>query len=512
MKKILIVLFAGAIAACSDFLEPKSQSEYIPKEATALNEMLLGEAYPMLSGGDNAKSLLDIVSILDDDVMCTDTPGVINSSVTESNASEFILLRALFSWQPDVCVVAENYESPLKCWGNYYTYILGANAALDYVDGVSGTEDEKNIVKAQALALRGFYYFYLVNIWGESYSQNKAGLGVPLKLTSGLEKRDISRNTVEEVYERILKDLNEAERLYGELPESLRFKKDYRTSLPMVQLLKSRVYLYMEDWKNAAIYAKKVIEDWDFALTDLNNLPKDSYYNFISMDCTEAIWVFGSIAEYMTYLDVNVYIDDPMDDEEHISVKFFNASDKLLKLYTDGDLRKANYVLHERYNDSWGNQYEGNYLAVGKFAINPDHNVAARSGFAHAFRLPEAYLNLAEAAAMDKDDETALWALNELRKMRFAKEKYKSVSGLSGEVLVERIRLERRLELCFEGHRWFDLKRYGTTQVEHQWKMEGKLVQTYLLPENDPFYAFPLSRDVLEQNKSLEQNKLPNPR
>ena len=83
MKKILIVLFAGVFVACSDFLEPKSQSEYIPKEATALNEMLLGEAYPMSSG--YGKEILDIVSILDDDVMCTNTPGVIDASITESN-------------------------------------------------------------------------------------------------------------------------------------------------------------------------------------------------------------------------------------------------------------------------------------------------------------------------------------------------------------------------------------------------------------------------------------------
>lgn len=510
MKKILIVLFAGVFVACSDFLEPKSQSEYIPKEATALNEMLLGEAYPMSSG--YGKEILDIVSILDDDVMCTNTPGVIDASITESNTGDFLKLRALYSWQPNVNDILKDYGESINRWANYYAYVLGANAALDYLDGVSGTEDEKNLVKAQALALRGFYYFYMVNIWGEAYSQNKAGLGVPLKLTSGMEDRDIPRNTVEEVYEQILEDLNEAERLYGELPENLRFKRDYRTNLPMVQLLKSRVYLYMEDWKNAVIYAKKVIEDWNFALTDLKSLSGGTYYNFVSMDFPEAVWVFGSISKYMTYLDTHVYIEDPMDEEEHISVKFFNASDELLKEYVEGDLRKENYVLLEKYKDSWGNQYNGNYLAVGKFAINPDHNVADKQGFGHAFRLPEAYLNLAEAAAMDKDDDTALWALNELRKTRFTEEKYKAVSGISGEDLVERIRLERRLELCFEGHRWFDLKRYGTTSIEHQWKIEGELVQGYVLPANDPFYAMPISREVLEQNTSLEQNKLPNPR
>lgn len=514
MKKILIILFTGVFAACSDFLEPKSQSEYIPKEATALNEMLLGEAYPQSSGSNN--QILDIVSVLDDDVMCTNVPGIVNSSVLESNEGTFRKLRALFSWQPDVCIVLRDEGENINRWATYYAYILGANSALDYIDGVSGTVDEKNLVKAQALALRAFYYFYAVNIWGESYSYNKKGLGVPLKLTSGMEKRDIARNSVEEVYAQIIEDLDEAEKLYEALPENLQFKKDYRTNLPMVQLLKSRVYLYMEDWKNAAIYAKKVIEDWNFTLTDLNNLPTktvaEPYYNFISMDCSEAIWVFGQIASYTTYFDANVYIKDPTDATKYVGIDFFNASDKLLELYVDGDLRKENYVVRSIYKDNKGERYDGEYIPIGKFAISREHTGASTGAFAHAFRLPEAYLNLAEAAAKDGDDETALWALNELRLKRFTEERYNRVSDISGEALVERIRLERRLELCFEGHRWFDLKRYGTTTITHQWKMEGKVVQEYLLPVNDPFYAFPLSPEVLDQNLSLEQNKLPNPR
>ena len=51
MKKLLIVLLAGLAVACSDFLEPKSQTEYIPREASSLNEMLLGDAYILIGNG-----------------------------------------------------------------------------------------------------------------------------------------------------------------------------------------------------------------------------------------------------------------------------------------------------------------------------------------------------------------------------------------------------------------------------------------------------------------------------
>ena len=41
----------------------------------------------------------------------------------------------------------------------------------------------------------------------------------------------------------------------------------------MVQLLKSRVALYMENWEEAKTYAEKVIKDWNFSLRDLNTIP-----------------------------------------------------------------------------------------------------------------------------------------------------------------------------------------------------------------------------------------------
>ncbi len=511
MKKILIILIIGILAACSDFLEPKSQSEYIPKEAAALNEMLLGNAYPVASNG---KHLLDIVSLLDDDVMCTDSEGEI-SKTAQSNS--FIALKALFSWQPNIFKLLKDNMMEINPWGDYYALILGTNAALDYIDDVSGSVEEKSLVKAQALALRAFYYFQMVNIFGESYNYNKKGLGVPLKMTSELEKRDIPRNTVEEVYNQILEDLGEAEKLYISLPKTVQFKKDYRTSLPMVQLLKSRVYLYMEDWENAAIYAKKVIDDWDFSLTDLNALPEKSianpYYNFISMDCTETIWVFGEISKYTNFLTTIVVIDDYWKDDATIGIKFFNVSDDLYRLYVDGDLRKENYIVRSMFKDSKGERYDGDNMALGKFAISSEREPRNGENFAHAFRLPEAYLNLAEAAAKGGDDEIALKALNDLRRKRFSNEgEYKDISGISGEKLVERIRLERRLELCFEGHRWFDLKRYGMPSIVHVWKDNGTPIQSYTLSEKDPFYVIPIPDDVLDKNKNLEQNKLPNPR
>lgn len=512
MRRLLYFLLLPLLTmACSDFLEPKSENEYIPENASSLNEMLLGEAY---LGPDAYDSILDLLLLLDDDVMCTDSLGEIDTEIsTLFNAYDVDAVRALYSWQSDVFELVANTPTNIfrkSPWSTCYEYIVGANAALDYIDGVSGTEDEKNNVKAQALALRAFYYFQLVNLYGAPYNADKTALGVPLKTTSALEARELPRNTVEEIYDQIVADLVEAERLYTSLPEEMQFKRNLRTSLPMVQLLLSRVYLYMENWGQAAIEAQKVVDNPNFELMDFNHITYPStspdYYNFISMDCPETIWLFGRINSYIHLAEIKMVIDDPENPGETLETNFFHASSDLLNRYERDDLRKDNYILRSRENMS---NYIGGYLPYGKFKVNiyyqPDAGIQY---FSNAFRLPEAYLNLAEAAALNGDEDTALKVLNALRQKRFITGSDYEVSGLTGDALVEKIREERRLELCFEGHRWFDLRRYGMPSITHEWKENGKVVHRYVLSEDDLFYTLPIPPEVLEANRQLDQNPL----
>src|SRR5690606_19656444 len=73
------------------------------------------------------------------------------------------------------------------------------------------------------------------------------------------------------------------------------------------------------------------------------------------------------------------------------------------------------------------------------------------------------YLNKAEALAILNRTNEAHTALNEVRKYRFTAANLPVVTE-TGEALVNLIRDERRLELCFEGHRWFDLRRYAVNE------------------------------------------------
>ena len=61
MKKFIYTIIGIvllSLSSCSDFLEPKSQSEYVPKDANALQEMLIGSAYPQHKSGNNFPGLV----------------------------------------------------------------------------------------------------------------------------------------------------------------------------------------------------------------------------------------------------------------------------------------------------------------------------------------------------------------------------------------------------------------------------------------------------------------------
>ena len=166
MKKILTTSLIFAVAflftGCREWLEPSSSDEYVPETAASLDEMLVGEAYP--TGPGSGVDLFVFHNILDDDIKITDEPV---GMVPNSEAIQTEILQAIFTWQSDIFTLMGDYPQLISSWvwDDYYERILGANAALDYVDDANDTQEMKDFVKAQALGLRAFYYFNLVNLF-----------------------------------------------------------------------------------------------------------------------------------------------------------------------------------------------------------------------------------------------------------------------------------------------------------------------------------------------------------
>ena len=509
---ILAILAALSFTACSDFLEPDSESEFVPEDATSLNELLLGEAYQR----NDMEGFNIFLGLLDDDIEAA--PYQVPNDGFDGN-----LFLASFSWQPDMFKMMEEAGAGhINVYESYYEVILGANAVLDYIPNVKDTEDNINKVKAQALALRGFYYLNLVNIFGQPYSYNPEALGVPLKLNSGIEESEdyLKRKTVAEVYEQILSDLHTAEEIYLSLPQGEQWSDNYRTSLPMVQLTLSRTYLYMENWEKAAYYAELVMENPNFKLEDLNNIPLNgkndagetvrTYMVYPTYSSSETIWPYGNVQDMFewTYEGANS-TNSNTGNKMHA---YFQASEELLNTYVDYDLRLNRYIVRAPK----GSSGELMPMAFGKVNVGTTYYLPqnAVGVFGRCLRLSEAYLNYAEAKAMIGGEGVgeATSALNTLRSKRFDPEDYEDEEFATQEELIDFVRDERRRELCFEGHRWFDLRRWGMPSFTHKWHDNAESTSTFRIEENDLLYTVPIPDEALQMNSSLEQNELPDKR
>lgn len=502
MKKYsILLLFALAWTACSDFLEPKSQTEYVPRTISALNELLIGEAY--LNPATQNSAFFAYNEILSDDWACT----VEDVSYT-GNQNNYIIYKPLFGWHPDMFrLLDSNNRYNFNVWRDCYKLILGCNAVLDYLEEMDGSVEEKSYVRAQALALRAFYYFHLVNLFGEPYSHNKDALGVPLKLDSDMKADYPVRASVQMVYRQVVADLEKAEADFMTLRPDAQFVKDGRVTLPMVQLLKARVALFMEDYDTAITYAGKVIDNWGLQLLDLNSVVSNEavpYYLYTSYDNPEALWLFTSSYDASRFSDEIIHLDAA----GKIPRKMFNASESLLASYDADDMRKDFFILKESPTVS-------NYIACAKIPVNVDYSKLL-SEFGRAFRLSEAYLMLVEALYHKGDENAAVNLLEVLRQKRYKNtggDLYKvPVPSASGEALLNFIKAERRREMCFEGLRWFDLRRWGMDGFSRDWKEEGEVVATFTMEKNDPAFTLPIPFDAIEKNPNLVQNGLSTPK
>lgn len=455
---IFVVVLLGMTSSCKKFLEESSQSEVVPRTAESLNEFLLGDGYPTDAGfHPYERYMTDDIKMIDNNTDPTAT--------------------SVYSWQPDM---VERIPSGNSTWYITYKLIQTCNTTLDYLPKMEGKSNFKDYVAGQAYLLRAFYYFKLVNIYGLPYndkkSDRKINLGVPLLTSGGVESTYKPRNTVEEVYSQIEKDLQEGIKL---LDRSGYKHSKYRIGSDAGHLLASRVYLYMEKW-DEVIKHTDILLDRPYSIVDLRSWGsvKPLEKPFISVENPETIWGFYGRNDILT--------NDTMT---------YRISADLERKYVDGDLRHGIYWSDGVYRK----------LSFADFGFKE----------AQVFRISEAYLNRAEAFAElykqgnIESGSKCIELLNSLRQKRFSSDKYVPLKlETIGMDLLLYVREERRRELYNEGHRWFDLRRYGMPKIEHQFILSPSETLNYVLEEHDPSYVVPINSDIISLNSKIIQNPL----
>lgn len=505
MKKVIIYLQIIALLllmlSCSDFLKEYSQDLVVPKTPTDLDEVLVGSIDGYLPSFEilSAESGIGIsgrwFNVLDDDVNT-----VIAKAATNNWMSMAVFYFGYTTWQLEVGrnLKGDHVRDDEQLWADLYHRINSMNVMLKQLEEVKIENERERLkatrIKGECLFLRAHFYFVLANIYGKAYSPLTAekDLAVPLKLTEYVvydkdAEVTFERATVKVIYDQIIKDLQLSLEALTESPQG---KPKYRASKEAVLLLLSRVYLYMQDWGNAKHTAEEFLK-YKNNLLNLNQFGEDNFV--VTTESPEFVFTQGSLCMQQGY---SGYGGD------------FCVSSNLYNLFADNDARKAIFFSKNLQTDSVAVARKFNY----KVHRSPISDV-------FSLRTAEGYLNAAEACAMLNEDNTALKYLNFLRKHRYTDGEE---IALSGSELVEEIRNERRRELCFEGHRWFDLRRYAAdikyplkkeiirTFAIYDYDMRNRFLSArlYKLEIDDPAYVFQIPRQLLQ----LEPNQIPNER
>ncbi len=463
LKYIAILCCTLIFSSCEKFLEEESQDLVVPKSVQDYRELLFGEGY--LRSSSTVNLYLDIMS---DDV---------TELLKAWGFGGDMRLRGFgyYAWQQEPERQHGGVYYADDAWDKYYHNILIANIILNEVDDAKGTLDEKESIKGEAYFIRAYSYFMLVNLYAKPYNEQSAesDLGVPINLNHGAQDKVYVRESVQKVYNQIAADITSS---IGKLDGNLTNKTFFRVNVTAARLLAARIYLFMRKYDMALKYAQEAIHD-NPTLYDIRQLNKGEI--FFSFKNPEIIFSFGAYDSYNYYYS-------------QLAKGKFVASSEFLANYQSADLRKSFYLV----------------LKTGKYYPRKSDESLSIGVYGKAFRSAEAYLIKAEAQAETGDFAGAVETLNYLRQYRFSTPS--PLSASDKEEAIELVRRERRMELCFEDMRWFDLRRWGQPSITHTFTdPTTKVVSTYTLEEGDAGYVLPIPQKVMEGDPGLVNNQRP---
>ena len=378
-----------------------------------------------------------------------------------------------------------------RLWEYAYDVLLRSNNIIKYLPlSIDGTDEEKDELLAQSLFVRALAHFDLVRAYGQNftYTEDASHLGVPI-VTRPLSVIEIpSRNTVKEVYDQIIIDLKQAIETFPEksfTSENAKYGNRYAA-----MALLSRVYMYTADytfsdgelgWEKSIYWASQLLDAPDLPLS---LIPKEKYVSSWStlVPSSESLFELAFIKASSFSLGSFFYPGTSPEAAEAV------PSYDLLKLYMPGDVRINMFHILSSTGEIYSKKYPGSDGAVGLDNIK-------------ILRLSEVYLNRAEAYAQMNMLTAAVKDLNKIRNRAGLPN---VASSLNQEELLEEIYIERRRELAFEGHRFWDISRRHQDVIREDLNQDLPYARINY-PSTQ--YVLPISEDELQANENMVQNE-----
>lgn len=399
-----------------------------------------------------------------------------------NNANIQSWLKPIYLWSDEY--ISNSGITPEGGWRKYYNSIYVANVVLEGLATASGSEKHKLSLRGEALLVRAYCHFMLVNIFAKHYNEATAAtdLGIPYALaTEKVSNTHYKRDAVKVVYNLIEKDALEGLSL---IKDELFDKPKFHFSTTSANAFLSRFYLFKGDYKTSLEYSERVFTK--------NSTVRDLFKDYDTYMATGLYTEFAM--RYTTVeqsnillmnhtLEWNSFGRSGMYANEYRST--FSSADLRGRLYTFTSNQTPNYIVRKfrSQTPSDGQQYSN----VSLFVVE------------------EVMYNAAEAAVRKENPDMA-YAIDKLNAILIKRLRpytaLKVADFATPEALLTKIIDEKNRELCYEGYRWFDIKRFNIP-VSH-WTENG--VKT--LAPNDLRRVFQIPVPELTANPLME----PNPR
>lgn len=357
-------------------------------------------------------------------------------------------LEAIEYWHINATTMEQ--IGPYNIYNGIYSSLVNINTIIQKLQDADISEDVKTSIDGQMHFMRAFYYFELVRLFGKV-----------IILTEPIANADdawnYSRSSISEVYDFIAQDIENA---IANLPLPSDVASD-EIGIPTkgaAYMLQGRMYLTLKQYPEAIASFTKVTEMGYELLDDYAQVFDPVYKNHKESIMDVQFQGDNDLGEYSGFL----YSFYPRESYGAV-IPFSGVSGggwniptlDIINDYEEGDLRK-DVSLKEGYTNN-----DGEWVAVPYInKYNHAHSIEGRPNDNWPLmRYAETLLSLAEAINENEGPTTEAYGyLNQVRE----RAGLEALSGLSQDEFRTAVLHERRIELAFENHRWFDLKRTMT--------------------------------------------------
>lgn len=402
-------------------------------------------------------------------------------------------------------------------WRGWYRVVARSNDiignAVTYTEEQDPTESEVtelDEILGQAHFMRAFAYFHMVRLWGEAnYFEDSSRLAVPLilEVASTREEMMVPRASVGKVYGQIVTDFETAESL---LPEAWDASEIARVNRNVATAFLGKVHLWMGEEKEARNYFEEIItsgvydlvpfERYDDLFQGKDEFSEESIFELnYTIDMQQNIWENGLGS------GIALELAPPGRGWSNVTPHGVN----IFRFGSDPRLDICTYAPEDSAADlnsvmlpAGVSEFNHTGHSFRKY-VPEDYSVYStnRNSGTNYFimRLADVYLMYAEILNNAGEDGNASEYMNKVRRRAYGHDPDTpqptvDYTGLTGTVLRDSIREERFRELFAEGHRWFDIVRWGIVEEEVLKYNEYNVTQGIIIYHPwDHYYPVPLS-------------------